>query len=62
MNNADNNEHICCICGKKFVGWGNNPYPLCDKEDYESRCCDACNDNHVVPARLAILVSRGRNA
>ena len=32
-------EHICCICGKKFVGYGNNPSPL----RYEGVCCDECN-------------------
>lgn len=30
---------ICCICGKKFRGWGNNPWPI--KQD--GVCCDNCN-------------------
>mgnify|MGYP003313527554 CR=1 FL=1 len=37
----------CCICGKEFVGWGNNPYPLKN----EGRCCDECN-NVVIAFRI----------
>lgn len=36
-----NEEHICCWCGKKFTGYGNNPYPLV--KDKDARCCDECN-------------------
>ena len=39
----------CCICGKSFIGWGNNPYPL--KRD--GLCCDACNEK-VIQARLEL--------
>ena len=42
----------CSICGQDFSGYGNNPYPLCAKDDYESRCCDDCNAIYVIPARL----------
>ena len=38
----------CCICGKFFVGYGNNPYPV--KES--GVCCNECNANKVIPARL----------
>lgn len=41
----------CCICKKEFIGFGNNPYPLCHKDDYDSRCCNDCNDK-VIQARL----------
>ena len=41
-------EHICCICGKKFNGYGNNPDPV----KKEGRCCDDCNNTKVIPARL----------
>lgn len=44
----------CSICGKTFDGYGNNPYPICDKDDFESRCCDSCNATHVIQARMAI--------
>lgn len=44
-------KKICCICGKEFEGYGNNPYPLKN----EGECCDECNTNFVIPARLAKL-------
>ena len=50
----DNN--VCCICGKPFTGWGNNPYPVNSDED--ARCCDICNDRVVIPARIGKLTSR----
>lgn len=52
--NAKKNEHkdekICCICGKKFTGYGNNAAPVKD-----GRCCDHCNIAVVIPARIAQL-------
>ena len=39
---------ICVICGKPFVGWGNNPDPVAD----HGRCCDECNSMYVIPARI----------
>ena len=41
----------CCFCGKEFVGWGNNPYPA--NKDEDARCCDKCNDEIVIPERIA---------
>lgn len=41
----------CCICGKKFIGWGNNPEPV--KKFGE--CCNDCNSNVVIPARISKL-------
>ena len=38
----------CCICGKEFTGFGNNPDPVCK----EGRCCDECNATVVVTTRL----------
>lgn len=46
-------KHICCICGKEFEGFGNNPYPVNKEED--ARCCDICNDIVVIPARIDAL-------
>jgi len=34
-------KHICCICGKEFEGYGNNPWPFI--KDESARCCDKCN-------------------
>ena len=43
----------CCICGKKFEGWGNNPEPV----KSEGECCDDCNMNYVLAAHLLGLHS-----
>ena len=43
----------CSLCPLMFGGYGNNPYPLCEKNDEVSRCCDYCNLAKVIPARLA---------
>ena len=45
----------CCICGKTFVGWGNNPHPVKDK----GTCCDDCNSMYVIPARIAEIYKKG---
>ena len=44
-------KKVCCICGKEFTGWGNNPYSIKN----EGECCKKCNMEKVVPARLAKL-------
>ena len=49
-----NEKHICCICGKEFIGWGNNPYPYTPKDGEENVCCDECNNTKVVPARIIL--------
>ena len=40
-------EHICCLCGKRFKGYGNNPDPV----KKEGLCCDECNEKIVIPVR-----------
>ena len=47
-------EHTCSICGKKFVGWGNNPYPV--TKGANDRCCDDCNYDFVIPARIEEII------
>ena len=47
----------CCLCGCFFHGYGNNPYPLCPEDDYESRCCDECDNLYVIPARIEKILS-----
>lgn len=42
-----NDIKICCICGKPFEGYGNNPVPVSNS----GVCCDPCNIAVVVPAR-----------
>ena len=41
----------CVICNEHFTGFGNNPDPVKRNGD----CCDACNTNHVIPARMQEL-------
>ena len=48
-------KFTCCLCGKTFNGFGNNPYPVCDEDDDDSRCCDACDANVVIPLRIIKL-------
>lgn len=49
-------EKTCCICGKKYIGFGNNPYPVADTNlrDLVGRCCDTCNATVVIPARFKL--------
>ena len=52
--------HICCICGKEYKGYGNNPYPVgWDVFSEEDRCCNECNMKYVIPARISRLAERG---
>ena len=53
MTNA---VYECCLCGKIFMDWGNNPYPV--NKDPNARCCDACDRSIVLPARM-IAITRG---
>lgn len=43
-------EFRCCLCGKVCTGYGNNPYPLALGHN---RCCDVCNTEKVIPARIS---------
>lgn len=49
---------ICCFCGRAFKDWGNNPAPV--NNDPKARCCDDCNSNIVVPARIYLLSLKAR--
>ena len=46
----------CCICGKPIKGEGNNPYPVVKHE--MAWCCDDCNFNIVIPARIRAITKR----
>lgn len=45
----DSKKNECVLCGKEFTGRGNNPWPVVKK----GVCCDECNFEIVLPARLA---------
>lgn len=46
-------DYKCSICGKEFIGWGNNAYPVND-----GRCCDECNFKVVIPRRFIDLKNK----
>jgi hypothetical protein len=63
----DDNSWTCCICDTLFIGgYGNNPDPVKknlkgehikqwdpnDPDGYDPRCCDSCNTNVIIPARI----------
>ena len=55
-------EFICCICGAKCQGYGNNPTGAMCKDNEGNvveltfnetdRCCDECNLHYVIPGRI----------
>ena len=47
-DSSEEEAKVCCICGKEFTGYGNNPYPVCE----DGECCDKCNEEKVLPIRL----------
>lgn len=62
MKESYDRVEICCICGKEYTHWGNNPWPLKNEngEDFgeNDRCCDKCNDFKVIPARIERLQNK----
>ena len=52
----------CCICGREFEGFGNNPFGAMYKDkngepkDFDikdgDRCCDECDQLYVTPGRI----------
>lgn len=40
-------ELKCCICGKEFLGYGNNAEPI-----RKGVCCDKCNTRFVIASRI----------
>ena len=47
---------VCVICGETIVSIldSHNPFPVREK----GRCCTLCNDVHVIPARLEVLLKQ----
>jgi hypothetical protein len=46
-------EFVCSLCGDPCEGFGNNPEPL---KGFDERCCDQCNRELVIPARLGAFL------
>jgi len=43
----------CFVCKQELVGTGHNPYPIIQTQFFKSaRCCDNCNNEEVIPARI----------
>ena len=42
--------YTCCICGRHFTDWGNDPWPV--NMDDNAKCCDECDMTVVLQARL----------
>lgn len=46
-----NKKIKCCLCGKEIEKIkSNSALPVA-----KGRCCDACNEKYVIPARLALI-------
>ena len=45
----------CCFCKKECGPYGNNPAPFGRPKD---RCCDNCNLEIVIPARLIAIKNK----
>lgn len=46
---GDSKMKKCSLCEGEYKDYGHNPEPL---KDFKERCCDECNKNKVIPARL----------
>ena len=60
MTDLKKEERTCCLCDgviEPIGGWldGHNAYPLSD-----GRCCTACNDHKVLPARIDQILAKAR--
>lgn len=49
----------CAFCGEEHEGHGNDPWPL--DMALESRVCEVCKNEIVIPARLEMLYKKNRN-
>jgi hypothetical protein len=56
---ANEEKKVCCLCGDTIDGYGNNPAPLCKNET--DRCCDHCNYEKVIPARINQIFQNHKN-
>lgn len=54
----ERNEKTCCICGEKFKGYGNDPWPVIKAED--AVCCDTCNREVVLPERIIMMQEKAK--
>lgn len=52
----------CCICGNTYTYYGNNPWPVKNKDGKDfgenNRCCDNCDNLYVIPARIQRIINK----
>ena len=48
---SEGEDDYCVLCGDGIEDMGNNPEPVSSV----GRCCDSCNWNEVIPARIGAL-------
>ena len=63
----DDRDGRCCLCGEAYTNIGNSPWPFMHEHDdpcceaveviieHNPRCCDACVETYIIPARLRLL-------
>ena len=47
-------EHVCCVCGKKFTGKGYDPDPI--KSLNDGVCCKECYETTVMTAQIEKII------
>ena len=55
---ASKEKHVCCICGKQFIGYGNNPSPYKERGE----CCNECDKDYVLPLRFCLMHKKKNGA
>lgn len=58
----------CCLCGKEFEGYGNNPQGVVEeitsngvilkKFNEGDRCCNQCDKATVIPHRMFVAITK----
>lgn len=49
----------CCFCNADIVGYGNSIRPLIRQKN--SKCCDDCNRDIIIPLRMMEYLSEREN-
>lgn len=52
----NNSRNVCAICGREYIGHGNNANPVTT-----GYCCDKCNCTVVIPLRIRMYENISNN-